>query len=51
MNKLREGHIWDASYFVSTVSKYKNDEQIKNYVRSQGKSYTILYRGNLKTFD
>ncbi len=50
-SKLWGGHIWSAGYFVSTVSKYKNEEQIKNYVRSQGKSYTILYRGNLKRFD
>ncbi len=49
--KLWGGNIWSAGYFVSTVSKYKNEEQIKNYVRSQGKSYTILHRGKLKTFD
>ncbi len=49
--KLWGGSIWSAGYFVSTVSKYKNEEQIKNYVRSQGKSYTILHRGKLKTFD
>lgn len=50
-NKLWGGNIWSAGYFVSTVSKYKNEEQIKNYVRSQGKNYTMLYRGNLKSFD
>lgn len=49
--KLWGGNIWSAGYFVSTVSKYKNEEQIKNYVRSQGKSYTMLYRGHLKFFD
>jgi len=49
--KLWGGKIWSAGYFVSTVSKYKNEEQIKNYVRNQGKSYTMLYRGNLKDFE
>ena len=50
-SKLWGGSIWSSGYFVSTVSKYKNEEQIKNYVRSQGRSYTLLYRGNLKFFD
>lgn len=49
--KLWGGNIWSAGYFVSTVSKYKNEKQIKNYVRNQGKSYTMLYRGHLKFFD
>lgn len=50
-SKLWGGSIWSSGYFVSTVSKYKNEEQIKNYVRNQGRSYTLLYRGNLKFFD
>lgn len=49
--KLWGGNIWSAGYFVSTVGRYKNEEQIKNYVRSQGKSYTLLHRGHLKIFD
>ena len=49
--KLWSGNIWSAGYFVSTVGKNVNEEQIKNYVRSQGKEYTKIYRGQLKLFD
>lgn len=49
--KLWGGNIWSAGYFVSTVGKNANEEQIKNYVRSQGKEYTKIHRGQLKLFD
>ena len=49
--KLWGGNLWTAGYFVSTVGKYGNEEQIKNYVRNQGKEYTKLYRGQLSLFD
>lgn len=49
--KLWGGNLWTAGYFVSTVGKYGNEEQIKNYVRSQGKEYTRMYRGQLKLFE
>lgn len=49
--KLWGGNIWSAGYFVSTVGKNGNEHQIKNYVRSQGKEYHRLYRGQLKLFD
>lgn len=49
--KLWGGNIWSAGNFVSTVGKNGNEEQIKNYVRSQGKEYTKIYRGQLKLFD
>ena len=45
------GGLWNAGYFVSTVGKYGNEEQIKNYVRNQGKEYTQMYRGQLKFFE
>ena len=45
------GNLWTAGYFVSTVGKYGNEEQIKNYVRNQGKEYTRMYRGQLKLFE
>lgn len=32
--KLWGGNLWITGYFVSTVGKYDNEEQIKNYVRS-----------------
>lgn len=49
--KLWGGNIWSAGYFVSTVGKSGNEEQIKNYVRNQGKEYTRLYKGQLKLFE
>ncbi len=49
--KLWGGNLWTAGYFVSTVGKYGNEEQIKNYVRSQGKEYMQMYRGQLKLFE
>ena len=49
--KLWGGNVWSAGYFVSTVSKHGNEHQIKNYVRSQGKEYHRLYRGQLSLFE
>ena len=49
--KLWGGNIWSAGYFVSTVGKKGNEEQIKNYVRNQGKEYTRLYKGQLELFE
>ena len=34
--QLWGGEFWSDGYFVSTVSKYGNEEVIKNYVISQG---------------
>ena len=48
--KLWGGNIWSAGYFVSTVGKNGNEKQIENYVRNQGKEYSIMYRGQLKLF-
>ena len=36
---------------VSTVGKNVNEQQIKNYVRNQGKECTKIHRGQLKLFD
>lgn len=49
--KLWGGNIQSAGYFVSTVGKNGNEEQIKNYVGNQGKEYTEIYRGQLTLFD
>ena len=49
--KLWGGNIWSTGYFVSTVGKNGNEKQIENYVRNQGKEYSIMYRGQLKFFD
>ena len=34
--QLWGGEFWSDGYFVSTVSKYGNEETISNYVKSQG---------------
>lgn len=34
--KLGEGHLWNPSYFVATVSE-NTEEQIRNYIQSQKK--------------
>ncbi|MDR2742663.1 MAG: hypothetical protein LBB98_11000, partial [Treponema sp.] len=41
--------FWSDGHFVSTVSKYGDEEIITNYVKSQGtgKDYRQLYRMNL----
>ena len=49
--KLWGGNILSEGYFVSTVGKNGNENQIKNYVRNQGKEYTKIHRGQLKLFD
>ena len=49
--KLWGGKLWSAGYFVSTVGKNGNENQIKNYVRNQGKEYSKLYRGQLQLFE
>ncbi|RUR76802.1 IS200/IS605 family transposase [Chlorogloeopsis fritschii PCC 9212] len=33
-NKLWEGHLWNPSYFVSTVSE-NTEEQVKKYIETQ----------------
>jgi REP element-mobilizing transposase RayT len=51
--KLWGGEFWSDGYFVSTVSKYGNEEVIKNYVRKQGteEEYTQIYKKQLELFD
>lgn len=49
--KMWGGNIWSVGYFVSTVGKSENEEQIKKYVRNQGKEYTKIHRGQLKLFE
>ena len=49
--KIRErlwgGNLWSSGYFVSTVGKHGNEEEITKYVRNQGKNYDKLYRGKI----
>ncbi len=49
--KLWGGNIWSAGYFVSTVGVKNNEEQIRNYVKNQGREYLKIYQGQLKFFD
>jgi len=50
--KLWGGEFWSDGYFVSTVSKYGNEETISNYVRTQGteKEYKQIYKKQLELF-
>ena len=50
--QLWGGEFWSDGYFVSTVSKYGNEEIISNYVKSQGteKGYKQIYRRQLELF-
>ena len=38
-------------YFVSTVGKYRNEKQIENYVKNQGKHYNKMYAGQISLFE
>ena len=49
--KLWGGSLWSSGYFVGTVGKHGNEEQIKNYVSSQGKKYEKFHQGQLRFFD
>ena len=50
--QLWGGEFWSDGYFVSTVSKYGNEEVISNYVRTQGteKEYKQIYSRQLELF-
>lgn len=37
------GEFWSDGYFVSTVGKHGDEKTIINYVKSQGKEYSLLY--------
>ena len=45
------GKFWTSGYYVNTVGQYANEEVIKKYLQSQGKSkYIELHRNQLKLF-
>ena len=50
--QLWGGEFWSDGYFVSTVSKYGNEEVISNYVKLQGveKGYKQIQRRQLELF-
>jgi len=45
--QLWGGNLWTSGYFVSTVGKHGNEQQIKNYVSNQGKTYKQIHRGEV----
>ena len=48
--QLWGGNLWTSGYFVGTVGKHGNEQQIENYVKNQGKVYQCIYRGELGEF-
>jgi len=46
--RLWGGNLWTAGYFVGTVGKHGNEKVVGNYVRNQGKDYTMIYRGEVE---
>jgi len=50
--RLWGGEFWSDGYFVSTVSKYGNEEVISSYVRMQGteKEYKQILKKQLELF-
>jgi len=49
--KLWGGNLWSSGYFVGTVGRHANEEQIKKYVASQGKKYEKFHQGQLTIFE
>ena len=37
------GELWIDRYFASTAGKYRDENQISNYVKNQGKEYKNLH--------
>jgi REP element-mobilizing transposase RayT len=50
--QLWGGEFWSDGYFVSTVSKYGNEQVISNYVKSQGmeREYKQIQKKQLELF-
>ena len=50
--KLWGGEFWSDGYYISTVSKYGNEETITNYVKMQGteREYKQIYKKQLELF-
>lgn len=45
------GKFWTSGYYVNTVGRYGNEKVIAEYVKSQGKTYQIIHRDQLKLFE
>jgi putative transposase len=45
------GKFWTSGYYLNTVGRFGNENIIQKYVKNQGKSYTQIYRGQIKLFD
>ena len=41
------GKFWTSGYYVNTVSRYGNEESVKDYVKNQGMQYEQLHRQDI----
>jgi REP element-mobilizing transposase RayT len=48
--QLWGAQLWSDGYFVSTVGKHGNEQQIESYVKNQGKTYTKIFKGQITMF-
>jgi putative transposase len=49
--QLWGGEFWTKGYFISTVGRHGNEEAVKNYVKSQGRSekdYKKIHRQEIQ---
>jgi len=51
--QLWGGSLWSSGYFVSTVGRNANENQIENYIRNQGtdRMYERMHIGQLSIFE
>jgi REP element-mobilizing transposase RayT len=42
--QLWGGEFWSDGYFASTVGKHGDEKMISNYVKGQGKEYSLLHK-------
>ena len=49
--ELWGSNLWSEGYFVSTVGRHANEQDIENYIRNQGKEYVKLHQGQIKLFE
>ena len=48
---LYGGNFWSSGYYANTVGRYANEKAISDYVKSQGKKYQQIHRGQLTLFE
>lgn len=45
------GEFWTKGYYINTVSKFKTETAISEYVKNQGQDYKQVYKSQLKLFE